>query len=40
MSDSGYCLNQAFLIRTRDRAGEFPVGEIDRSQVVAFVVAK
>ena len=26
----GYCPDQAFLIRTRGRTGEFPVGEISR----------
>ena len=31
-SGGGYCLNQAFLIRTRGRTGEFPVGEISRPQ--------
>ena len=34
------CWNQAFLIRTRGRAGEFPVGEINRPQVATGVVAK
>ena len=33
-------LEPGLLIRTRDRAGEFPVGEIDRPQVAAIVVAK
>ena len=33
-------LEPGLLMRTGDRAGEFPVGEIDRSQVAAIVVAK
>ena len=28
----GYCSDQAFLIRTRGRTGEFPVGEISGPQ--------
>ena len=39
--DSGYCLNQAgLLIRTKDRTGEFPVGEISSPQAATDVVAK
>ena len=38
-SGSGYCLNQAFLIHTGGRTGDFPVGEINRPQVAAIVVA-
>ena len=33
-------LEPGLLICTRDRTGEFPVGEIDRPQVAAIVVAK
>ena len=40
-SDSGCCcLNQAFLIRTRGKTGEFPVGEISRYQTATDVVSK
>ena len=39
-ADSGCCLNQAFLICTRGRTGEFPVGEISRPQTGIDVVAK
>ena len=33
-------LKSGLLIRTRDRAGKFPVGEIDRPQTAIGVVAK
>ena len=37
--DRCYCLNQASLtIRTKGRAGEFPVGETNRSQTATDVV--
>ena len=32
LSGGGYCSDQAFLIRTRGRTGEFPVGEISGPQ--------
>ena len=38
--DSGYCLNQAFLICTKGRTGESPVGEISSPQTATDVVAK
>ena len=39
--DSGcYCLNQALLIRTRGRTGEFPVGEISGPQTATGMVVK
>ena len=38
--DSGYCSNQAFLICTRGRTGEFSVGQISRPQTATDVVAK
>ena len=34
------CSNQAFLIRTRGRTGEFPVGEINGPQTATDVVVK
>ena len=39
MTAPDWYLNQAFLtIRPRGRAGEFPVGEISRSQTVCVVM--
>ena len=39
-TDSGYCLNQAFLMCIRGRTGEFSAGEISRPWTATFVVAK
>ena len=39
-ADSGYCLNQAFLMYTKGRTGESPVGEINSPQAATDVVAK
>ena len=36
--DRCYCLNQASLTRNKGRAGEFPMGETNRSQTATDVV--